>query len=97
MPRYFFDIEDNGKSTVDEVGLELLTEKAVRDEAIRALPSIAQEELPDGPQHVFRVKVRDDTGSYIFQASLELKSGWLKGRPSTDISTGGYSQGRKRI
>lgn len=45
MPRYFFDIEDNGKLTVDEVGLELLTEQAVRDEAIRALPSIAQEEL----------------------------------------------------
>lgn len=99
MPRYFFDIEDNGKLTVDEVGLELLTEKAVRDEAIRALPSIAQEELPDGPQHVFRVKVRDDTGSYIFSSFARAQIGLAEGssehrhlygrvlaRPETDLS-----------
>jgi hypothetical protein len=78
MPRYFFDIEDNGELTVDDEGLELSSEKAVRDEAIRALPELAKDELPDGAQHSFWVKVRDESGAYIFQASLELKSGWLK-------------------
>jgi hypothetical protein len=85
MPRYFFDVEDNGELTVDEIGVELSNEKAVRDEAIRALPAIAREELPNGPQHTFWVKVRDDTGDYIFSASLELKSGWLKSH-DTDAS-----------
>jgi hypothetical protein len=38
---------------------------------------MAVEERPDGPQHIFRVRVRDESGSEIFAASLELKSEWL--------------------
>lgn len=79
MPRYFFDTEDDSVLTRDDEGLELQGEKAARDEAIRALPELAKDQLPDGPQHSFWVKVRDESGAYIFQASLELKSGWLRG------------------
>lgn len=82
MPRYFFDTEDNGTLTVDEEGLELPSDKAVRDEAIRVLPEIAKDQLPDGPQHSFWVKVRDDSGAYVFEASLELKSSWLRSHNS---------------
>ena len=78
MPRYFFDIHDGTELTVDEIGLPCATEQDVRDEAIKALPEIAKDELPDGPEHCFWVKVRDENGDYIFHASLMLKSGWLK-------------------
>ena len=90
MFRYFFDIEENGELTVDEVGTVLPNFKSVRDEAIRALPELAKDELPDGPQHSFRVKVRDLSGDYIFQASLELKSQWLKAN-IMDVDDNGHS------
>ena len=75
MPRYFFDIHDGEDLTVDQIGLQCASEKDVRNEAIKALPDIAKDELPDGPERCFWVKVRDETGNYIFTASLELKSG----------------------
>lgn len=78
MPRYFFDIDDGSGLTEDETGLEFTTEKALRDEAIRAIAEMAKDELPDGPEHRFRVKVRSGRGEYIFQASLALTSEWLR-------------------
>ena len=79
MPRYFFDTSENANETMDNEGTLLPDLKAVRDEAIRSLPEIAAEELPDGPEHSFWVRVRDESGAYVFQASLELKSQWLRG------------------
>jgi len=55
MPRSFFDVTDNGNETIDGEGCLLPNMRAVRDEAIRALPQIAAEELLDGPAtHVQR-------------------------------------------
>jgi len=79
MPRYFFDTSDNGIETIDIEGTVLPNLKSMRDEAIRSLPAIAAEELPDGPEHSFWVRVRDESGAYVFQASLELRTGWLHG------------------
>ncbi|WP_370875539.1 DUF6894 family protein [Methylobacterium amylolyticum] len=45
MPRYFFDIHDSG-STRDDVGTECADLDAVRQQAMRALPDIAREEIP---------------------------------------------------
>ena len=84
MPRYFFDTAENNNETVDDMGTVLPDLKSARDEAIRALPTIAAEELPDGPQHSFWVRVRDESGTYIFQASLELKSEWLRAHDSDE-------------
>lgn len=85
MPRYFFDIEDNGHVNLDAEGLEISSEKHVRDEAIRLLPELAGDELPDGPEHFFWVKVRDESGAYIFQASLELRCVWLRGHDTDQL------------
>lgn len=77
MPRYFFDTEDNGVLSLDETGVDISKLSDVRDQAISCLPEIARERLPNGPTHMFRVLVRDESGAYLFAASLELKSGWL--------------------
>jgi hypothetical protein len=72
MPRYFFDFKDGETDAVDEIGLVFDSQKAARTAAIKLLPDVAQEELPDGDQHVFSVRVRDETGRYIFFATLSL-------------------------
>jgi hypothetical protein len=53
-------------------------DQSMRDEAIKMLPAMAKEELPDGPEHLFEIKVRDDEGEYRFQATLRLHSHWLQ-------------------
>ena len=53
MPRYFFDIHDGKDLTVDQTGLQCESEKDVRNEAIKALPDLAKDELPDRPEHCF--------------------------------------------
>ena len=46
-------------------------------QAVDALPDMARESLPDGPNRMFRVDVRDAAGKVVFRATLELKSEWL--------------------
>ena len=79
MPRYYFDIHDGERLTRDEEGIEYEARKAVRDAAIGVLPAIVQDELPDGGECGLTVKVRDETGRYIFQATLSIKAEWFDG------------------
>jgi len=72
MPRYYFDFRDGEEDALDEVGLIFENPKEARSAAIKLLPDVAHEELPDGDQHVFSVRVRDETGRYIFFATLSL-------------------------
>jgi hypothetical protein len=80
MPRYYFDIDDGRRFTRDEEGLECPSRKAVRDFAMGALPDIARDELPEEDRRDFVVKVRDESGRYVFQAILSLASEWLNQR-----------------
>ena len=80
MPHYFFDTSENGVVASDDDGLELRDDDAARDEAIRVLPGLAADRLPDGPAHVFETQVRNEAGRYIFAATLELRTAWLDGR-----------------
>jgi hypothetical protein len=86
MPKYFFDIHDGEHATVDNAGIDCADRKQVRSEAIQALPDIARDILPDGDNHSFSVRVRDDAGRYVFEASLTLIARWL------DEEAGGHSQ-----
>lgn len=78
MPRFYFDTFDGDHSTTDSEGIDCPTMKNVQDCAVDALPDMAREMLPDGPNRLFRVSVRDDMGEMIFKATLELKSTWLR-------------------
>jgi hypothetical protein len=76
MPRFYFDVSDGASLTRDEVGLELRDVDQVRTEAVRALPDLARENLPDGDELVFAVHVRDENGQAIFRATLSFRAAW---------------------
>jgi hypothetical protein len=81
MPRYFFDTYDQDHLTRDDEGIECDFKADIQDRAIDALPDMARDALPDGPDHVFRVLVRDETDHVVFRARLVLTSEWLEGGP----------------
>ena len=58
MPIYFFDADDGAVAVLDRNGLELDGIEAARAEAVRALPSIASDVMPDGDKRVVGVVVR---------------------------------------
>ena len=72
MPRYYFDFHDGEHFTCDDEGVECMDFKAAQHAAIAVLPNIAWDELPDGNRRDFTVKVRDESGRSLFQASLSL-------------------------
>ncbi|MFA6154206.1 hypothetical protein [Mesorhizobium sp.] len=77
MARYFFDLHDGNEFTDDREGVICGTLTEVSDHAVGVLPDIAREELPDGPNRRFWIKVRDENGAYVFRASLALATAWL--------------------
>jgi len=77
--RYYFDIDSGQRAIRDQIGSEFARPEDVRAAAIRVLPDIARDEWPDGDCPVMIVKVRDQKGSYVFQASLSLVATWLNG------------------
>jgi hypothetical protein len=50
---------------------------AISDHAVGVLPDIASDELPDGPNRMFWVKVRGEDGEHVYRATLALSSAWL--------------------
>jgi hypothetical protein len=76
MPRYYFDLINGDGLTPDDDGQVFETREEVRDEAVRILPDIARDEMPDGGDVSITVKVRDEAGRHIFEATLSLVSGW---------------------
>ena len=72
MPRYFFDTYDGHRFVPDEEGRELEGFQAAKDEAQRALPEMARDELPDGDQKAFVVSVRNEAGRVILRVALSL-------------------------
>ena len=81
MERYFFDTFDNGVATLDDVGLEFANREAVRRQAVKTLPHMALDALPDGQSHELRVEVRQGDGPPIFRACLSFRSEWLDDTP----------------
>ena len=77
VPRYFFDTDDGTGLVVDEDGQELSGPDQLRYLALDALPDIARDIIPDGDERLLSVRVRDETGAYVFEAFLSLKTRWL--------------------
>ena len=72
MARFYFDFDDGETFTRDERGVELEDVEAAKAEAVRSLPTIAKDELPDGDRRTFVVIVRDAAGRQILTAQLSL-------------------------
>ncbi|HEY1708935.1 MAG TPA: hypothetical protein VGG10_11775 [Rhizomicrobium sp.] len=74
---YYFDTDNDDRTSRDERGQDHADPESMRDAAIRALPDLARDDLPNGDRRVFTVKVRDESGRYVFQATLSLIATWL--------------------
>ena len=77
MPRYFFDIDDGDHQHHDDEGIDLADVEAARKEAIRALPDVARDVLPDGDRRDFTSSVRTEAGRVVFRAKLSLVAEWV--------------------
>ena len=77
MPKYYFDTYDGNHASIDDVGIDCESGDQIRDRALDALPDIARDEIPNGPERLFWVKVRDEGGRFVFEATLTLDSHWL--------------------
>lgn len=66
MPRYYFDIRNEGDLTIDQEGLEFSDTQAVQEEAARSLADMARDEVRSGmtpsKNRRMTIEVRDDAG-----------------------------------
>ena len=67
MTRYYFDLQDNDETTIDEEGVELASLQRVREEAGRSLALGARRghQSRDEPPHELAISVRDDRGPVL--------------------------------
>ena len=71
MARFFFDIHKNDDVVSDDEGSDLHSFEAARTEAIRTLPQVAADEIPEnGDQQHYAVVVRDESGRTVYTATL---------------------------
>ena len=78
MPRFFFDTDDGTGLTADDDGHDLADVERLRFLALDALPDLAREAMPADDDRILWIYVRDEQGEYVFEASLSLKTRWLK-------------------
>lgn len=76
MSRYFFDCAWDHNVTVDEVGLEVASPSEVRLAALKALPDLLKELLPDQLTEKVSISVRDERGRLVFTTSIFLSMRW---------------------
>ena len=73
MPLFYFDTITDQHRVRDQEGLELPDWEAARKEAIKVLPDIARDELPNnGNRRDIIADVRDETGRIVFTAHLSF-------------------------
>ena len=79
MPRFYIDTNDGDFGAKDDEGWMYADAAAARLAALRALPDMARDEIPDSDHREFVVNVRDATGEHIYSATLTLSGHWHKG------------------
>ncbi|MBP0438716.1 DUF6894 family protein [Tianweitania sediminis] len=75
--RFFFDVFDGSRFDHDEIGTVLASRDEVRVQSTTLLPALASDVLPDGNHRTFVVRVRDESGRYIFEATMVMSTGFL--------------------
>jgi len=73
MPRYFFDIYEDGQLVKDVDGAELADIDAAREEALGTLCSMARDELADGDRRHFVIAVHNGDEKPLLRATLAVR------------------------
>ncbi|MCJ2067576.1 hypothetical protein MKK75_01950 [Methylobacterium sp. J-030] len=76
MPHFFFDTDDGNFRHQDDEGFELPSIDAARIEALDALPDMARNKLPNRDRRTYSVRVRNEDGTVVYSASLDLVGEW---------------------
>ncbi len=76
MALYFFDCHDGSTTHVDDQGITCRDLDEVRYRAIDALPDLVRDELPDGDERSFEIRVRDEAGKPVFRCWLTFRLAW---------------------
>ena len=69
---FSIDTYDGQTAVSDDRGLHSPSPEVALAEAVRALPDMARDALPDGGQRDFIATVRDVTGQAIYTVTLSL-------------------------
>lgn len=73
MPRYFFDLIDDGRRAPDKFGEDLIDLTEASDQAQVLVVDIARERMPDGQARDYWCEVRDEAGVVIYTAHLSFE------------------------
>ena len=76
MTQYFFETFDGDVTHDDGEGLDLPSVEEARQEALKAMPDMAREKIPDGDFRIFRSTVRDEGGTVVYEATMTLTGRW---------------------
>lgn len=75
MPRYYFQLIDQGKIYHDSEGVDCPDDEAARHEAGVALTEVARDVLAaDGLMHEFEIIVRNEDGGTVWRTSLDFEA-----------------------
>jgi Domain of unknown function (DUF6894) len=83
MPRFYFDTYDDDCAVPDGQGIVLSDLEETKEEAIKALPDMARDGLPEGDYREFVVDVRDQAGHRVLRARLTLVVESLPNHPQS--------------
>ena len=72
MPRYFFDVTNDGEASRDRKGGEFPSLEAARQEALHSLGEIAKLKFGDGDRRDLSIEIRDGEQSFL-RVSLSLR------------------------
>ena len=73
MPLYYFDLREDDRFTIDEVGTDLPSDEVARGEAAVTLAQIAKDVLPGGRVRKLSIEIRDGTKNALAVARLSLE------------------------
>ncbi len=73
MPRYYFDLTENGHVTPDERGLEVDDLKAAERSAQLGLSEMVAGAMPDGEHKVMSLQILDQDGRTPFRVTITMQ------------------------
>ena len=72
MPRFYFDLRENGTFIEDEEGMSLPDLAAAKYEAAVTAAEIGRDRLPEGGLQSVTIDVRDENGDNLLSVTVSL-------------------------
>ena len=86
MPRFYFDVREDGKFFPDEDGQELADVDAAELEAAYSAASICHDLLPTGKTRQVVLEVRNDQGQRVLTATVTFEIARAESAPIAPTS-----------